>query len=137
MKILSFLLFFFVTIEAFACSRAELRVNKFFENRKLAFNQARQDAGINRTKQPYKVDSVPLTDKNKNPIKDESGNIIMTREYYYVNDQGKHIVIQEHTAGHLGTREAGASPHFNVRPADDKRNGKVPGTLAHYNIGTE
>jgi len=39
------------------------------------------------------------------------------------------IVIQDHSAGHV---KGGHGPHFNVRPADDTRNGQVPGTKPHY-----
>jgi len=45
------------------------------------------------------------------------------------------VVIQDHSAGHSFGAPDGAGdqgPHFNVRPADDTRNGSVLGTDPHY-----
>lgn len=61
-------------------------------------------------------------------IKDAKGNVIYTREYHYTNSSGEHVVIQEHSAPHIGSD----GPHFNVRPITDTRNGVFPGTKGHY-----
>jgi len=62
-------------------------------------------------------------------IKDSEGNVIMTREYHYTNTRGEKIIIQDHCAGHM---KGGQGPHFNVRPADKPRTGKVEGTKEYY-----
>jgi hypothetical protein len=76
---------------------------------------------------------VPLTDTNGNRILDANKQPIMSRELTYeVN--GKRIVVQDHSAGHdFGEGGIGNQPsHFNVRPADNTRTGKVEGTQDHY-----
>lgn len=129
------LLLFFSVLDAQACKRATEKINKFFDNRKIAMNNAKRDAKIPRTQPPYKVESTPMLDKAKKPII-SNGEMVMTRQYYYKNTDGKSIVIQEHTFGHAGsTRAAGGMPHINVRPIDNIFTGKVPGTAGHYNIG--
>nr|WGE05101.1 HNH/endonuclease VII fold putative polymorphic toxin [Bacillus subtilis] len=62
-------------------------------------------------------------------IKDKNGKIIRTREYTFTNNKGEKIIIQDHSAGH---EKGGQGPHFNVRPIDNTRTGKVPGTKEHY-----
>lgn len=62
-------------------------------------------------------------------IKDENGKIIWTKEYIYTNNKGQKIIIQDHSAGH---EKGGQGPHFNVRPFENPRTGKVPGTKDHY-----
>lgn len=139
MKFLSLIFFVFVLcLDAFSCDNARNRINKFFEARGAAFSQAKRDAKVPRNQHPEKVEHVPMTDRNNNPLFDENHQMIMTREYHYTTTEGKKIVIQEHTAAHAGaTRAAGGMAHFNVRPVDDLRTGRVPGTAAHYNIGPE
>ncbi|ULO09518.1 type IV secretion protein Rhs [Paenibacillus sp. 19GGS1-52] len=62
-------------------------------------------------------------------IKDENGNVIKTREYQYTNNNEEKIIIQDHGAGHT---KGDQGPHFNVRPEEYPRTGKVPGTKEHY-----
>jgi hypothetical protein len=38
-------------------------------------------------------------------------------------------LIQDHRAGH---KKGGEGPHFNVRPIDKPRNGKVDNVKSHY-----
>nr|WP_243143428.1 HNH/endonuclease VII fold putative polymorphic toxin [Clostridium estertheticum] len=64
-----------------------------------------------------------------NVIKDVNGNPIKTREYYYKNQNGETVIIQDHSAGHA---KGNQGPHFNVRPADNSRTGSVSGTQEHY-----
>ncbi len=100
--------------------------------RKEAFNQAKRDANIPRTQQPLKVEKVPMTSSSSeggHVLKDSSGKIIMTREYHFKNRNGDRIIIQDHSAGH---KKGGQGPHFNVRPIDNPRTGKVSGTKSHY-----
>ena len=62
-------------------------------------------------------------------VKDNNGNVINTRNYYFTNNNGDSIIIQDHGAGHS---TGGQGSHFNVRPASDPRNGIVDGTQSHY-----
>ncbi len=62
-------------------------------------------------------------------IKDSNDNVIITREYYFKNNNGDTIIIQDHSAGH---EKGGQGSHFNVRPGGRTRKGKVPGTQGHY-----
>jgi len=110
-----------------------LQVNSqtVFPGRNGALNQAKRDAGILRSRKPDFVESVPMRQPSyagEHVIKDASGNIIYTRQYHYTNKLGERVVIQEHSAPHIGSNE----PHFNVRPITDLRNGIFPGTKEHY-----
>ena len=103
--------------------------------RKGAIKKAKKDAGIPRGQQPQRVEKVAMTDKFGNTVKDKSGKPVMTREYHYESPDGKKVVIQDHGSGHQFGEPGGVGdqgPHFNVRPASDTRNGKVPGTAEHY-----
>lgn len=107
--------------------------------RRGAFNQAKKDIGIPRETQPQKdpitgkqYTKVKMTDKNNNPIKDKNGKDIYTREYRFRREDGNEFLIQDHSAGHPQFGGEATKPHFNVRPADKPRNGKVPGTKSHY-----
>ncbi|WP_262895831.1 HNH/endonuclease VII fold putative polymorphic toxin, partial [Aureivirga marina] len=105
-------------------------------SRKKAFRQAKRDAKIPMSQQPSKVDSdVLMTDKNGNPILDDKNQMIRTREYHFKDTDGNSRVIQDHSAGHSypgGVGDQGA--HFNVRPSENTRTGKVPGTQPHYDF---
>ncbi|SEK79639.1 RHS repeat-associated core domain-containing protein [Stigmatella aurantiaca] len=102
--------------------------------RRAAMHQAKRDAGIPVSQQPDKSRRVDMTDKHGKTIRDEKGNAIVTREDIYTTPDGKEVIIQDHSAGHHynegGVGDQG--PHLNVRPIGDPRNGKVPGTQAHY-----
>jgi hypothetical protein len=76
---------------------------------------------------------VPLTDASGKRILDSNKQPIMTRELTY-DVNGEKIVIQDHSAGHeFGQGGIGDQPsHFNVRPAENTRNGKVDGMNDHY-----
>ena len=107
--------------------------NTAFASRKQAFNQIKKDLDIPSSQQPISQKMIPLTDANGNRILDANKQPIMSRELTYeVN--GKKIVIQDHSAGHdFGEGGIGNQPsHFNVRPADNTRTGKVEGTQDHY-----
>ena len=99
-----------------------------------AFNAVKRDLGIPRVQQPEAVKLVPMTDSNGQRILNASRQPIMTREYTYTRADGSRVVIQNHSAGHqfgqggVGDQRA----HFNVRPIENTRTGKVPGTLDHY-----
>lgn len=54
---------------------------------------------------------------------------IKTGEYYFINDKVEKIIIQDHSVGHA---KGNQGPHFNVRPINNKRTGKVKGTKKHY-----
>ena len=78
-----------------------------------------------------------MTDSANNPILDNKGKPIMSREYEFTRANGSKIIIQDHSAGHnfgaldgIGDQKA----HLNVRPYDLSRTGKVEGTKSHYNF---
>lgn len=101
-------------------------------SRKGAFKKAKRDAGISVSQQPYDVKYEPMRSaeyEGGHIIKDDNGNIIMTREYYFKNNSGETIVIQDHSAGH---EKGGQGSHFNIRPEYNTRTGHVPGTQDHY-----
>ena len=113
-------------------------------SRNTAFKKAKRDAGIPRGQHPDRVfdprtgkmgqsRSVPMTDKNRNPINGSDGKPIMTREYEFTRSDGKRVVIQDHGAGHKYPGGVGdQGPHLNVRPIENLRTGKFPGTSEHY-----
>ncbi|MEY8846842.1 T7SS effector LXG polymorphic toxin [Bacillus safensis] len=97
-----------------------------------ALNEAKKDAGILRSQHPESIRRVEMRTaphEGGRVIKDEYGKIIWTKEYLYTNNKGQKIIIQDHSAGH---KKGGQGPHFNVRPFDNPRTGKVPGTKEHY-----
>ncbi len=103
-------------------------------SRREALREAKRDAGVPQSQQP-KVTRTPLDDGKGNRVLDAKGNPVQAREYHYTNNQGKPVVIQEHSLGHgKATPGHGAEPHFNVRPIDNQRTGSVPGTHGHYNF---
>ncbi|WP_240474073.1 HNH/endonuclease VII fold putative polymorphic toxin [Salinivibrio socompensis] len=79
---------------------------------------------------------VKMTDSSGSPILGENGKPIWTREYQFTRGDGSKVVIQDHSAGHYygenGIGDQGA--HFNVRPIENTRTGKVAGTLPHYDF---
>ena len=78
---------------------------------------------------------VAMTDKAGNEILGKNGKPIITREYQYTRADGSKVVIQDHSAGHTYNDANGVgdqAAHLNLRPFDDTRNGKVPGTKEHY-----
>jgi hypothetical protein len=134
MKIfISIIIFFCFSLQAFSCTDLARYVDKIQASRSSALRMAKRDAKIPHSRHPIKVERVPMTHPNGSPIM-KDGRRIMTREYHYKNSNGDRIVIQEHTAGHDFGNGAGEGPHFNVRPANDTRHGRVEGTLAHYPV---
>jgi len=112
-----------------------------FGSRSEAFNKAKQDLGIPSSQQPVMMKvkengvelNPPLTDQFGNKIKDpKTGQPIRYREYEYTLPDGKKIYIQEHSIGHSFPDGGVVEPHFNLRPAEDRRNGTIPGLPDHY-----
>ena len=117
-------------------------------SRRGAFRQAKADAGIPltqqpdividpKTKSPSQYSRVKMTDKSGNDVLDSSGKPIYTREYQYTRDDGSKILIQDHTAGHKyndKNRAGDQGAHFNLRPIEKPRNGKIQGTKDHYSF---
>ncbi len=115
-------------------------------SRRGAFRKAKLDSGIPKGQQPdIQVDEVSgkqkqftyanMTDRKGNNIFDSSGMPIITREYKYTREDGFILILQDHSAGHKYgdiNNRGDQGPHINVRPADDRRNGKVKNTSDHY-----
>lgn len=106
-------------------------------SRNAAFNEAKQDAGIPRSQQPFNVTRVEMTDRYERKVLGDDGLPIYTRQYYYLREDGQVVVIQDHGAGHkFGEEGVGdQGPHFNVRPIGEERHGNLPGTRDHYPFG--
>jgi hypothetical protein len=113
---------------------AALRNGPEFTSRSSAFREAKRDLGIPMGQQAEVVRRVPLTDQAGRRILDAGGRPVMTREYVFTRADGSKVIVQEHSAGHrFGQGGVGdQGPHFNVRPFEDPRGGRVPGTQEHY-----
>jgi len=79
--------------------------------------------------------SVKMTDFNKTPILNPlTRKPVWTREYQFTRADGTKVIIQDHSAGHVfgqgGIGDQGA--HFNGRPFENTRTGKVIGTREYY-----
>ncbi|OZO02467.1 type IV secretion protein Rhs, partial [Pseudomonas sp. IB20] len=115
-------------------------------SRNGAFKQAKVDAGVPRTQHPDPVldprlgktrqySMVSMRDKQNNEVLDERGRPIMTREYEFTRANGSKILIQDHGAGHKFSAPEGQgdqTSHFNLRPKNRPRTGKLDGGKAHY-----
>ncbi len=109
-------------------------------SRKGAFNEAKRDLGIPKSQNPdvnpitgKQYSKVPMTDKNGKAVLDNNGKPTTTREYTFTNPDGKKVVVQDHSAGHQYPNSVGnQGSHFNVRPPENIRTGKIPGTKEHY-----
>ncbi|MGV8888819.1 MAG: RHS repeat-associated core domain-containing protein [Pseudomonas sp.] len=117
-------------------------------SRRGAFRQAKADAGIPltqppdividpKTKSSSQYSRVKMTDKSGNDVLDNSGKPIYTREYQFTGDDGAKILIQDHAAGHKyndKNRAGDQGAHFNLRPIEKPRNGKIQGAKDHYSF---
>ncbi|MGY1955016.1 HNH/endonuclease VII fold putative polymorphic toxin, partial [Pseudomonas pergaminensis] len=115
-------------------------------SRNGAFKQAKADAGIPRTQHPDAVldprlgtmrqySQVSMKDQQKNEILDAQGRPVMTREYEFTRADGSKVLIQDHGAGHKFSAPNGKgdqTAHFNLRPKNRPRNGKLDGARDHY-----
>ncbi|WP_263166601.1 putative T7SS-secreted protein [Streptomyces sp. SCSIO ZS0520] len=108
--------------------------HKKSSSRNEAFREAKRDLGIPVSQQPDAIDRVPMTERGGRQVMDENSRPVMTREYTFTREDGSRVIIQDHAAGHYygegGIGDQG--PHLNVRPIENPRTGKVPGTAQHY-----
>lgn len=113
-------------------SEDESDANKASFTRRAAFKNAKRDAKVENSQQPQKIERIPMRSaehEGGHVQQDSSGKVVNTREYHYTNRDGQRVIIQDHSAGHS---KGGQGPHFNVRPANAPRTGKVSGTKDHY-----
>ena len=106
--------------------------------RRGAFREAERDLGIPMNQHPLNVARVPMTGRTGRPLLGPNGRPLITREYTFRRADGSKVVIQDHSAGHYFGEPGGIGdqgPHFNARPSDNTRTGKVPGTQEHYPFG--
>ncbi|WP_426161320.1 RHS repeat-associated core domain-containing protein [Pseudomonas sp. PWP3-1] len=115
-------------------------------SRNGAFKQAKADAGIPRAQHPDAVldprlgtmrqySHVSMRDQQKNEILDAQGRPVMTRVYEFTRADGSKVLIQDHGAGHKFSAPDGKgdqTAHFNLRPKNRPRNGKLDGARDHY-----
>ncbi|WP_084682747.1 HNH/endonuclease VII fold putative polymorphic toxin, partial [Dickeya sp. MK7] len=116
-----------------------------FKSRNEAFRAAKRDAKIPMNQQPDRVfnektgqlgqyNQVRMTNSEGESILGKDGKPIWTREYQFTRQDGSKVIIQDHSAGHYygegGVGDQGS--HLNIRPIDNTRAGKVPGTRGHY-----
>lgn len=73
-----------------------------------------------------------MTDSSGKVMLDSNYKPIKTNEYVYKTKDGKTVVIQDHKQGHTFPDGGTESTHFNVRPIENTRTGKVEGTQSHY-----
>ncbi|NJQ02064.1 HNH/endonuclease VII fold putative polymorphic toxin, partial [Streptomyces zingiberis] len=108
--------------------------HKILPSRNAAFREAKRDLGIPMAQQPDLLEKVSMTDRWGRRIMTDDGSMIFTREYIFTREGGDKVIIQDHSAGHQfgegGVGDQGS--HFNVRPFDRPRTGKVGGTAQHY-----
>lgn len=108
--------------------------HRFLPSRNAAFREAKRDLGIPMRQQPEGIRSVPMTNRDGSQIMNGQGRPVMTREYLFRREVGDEVIIQDHSFGHKfgegGIGDQGR--HLNVRPGDNPRTGKVPGTAQHY-----
>ncbi|RLP06092.1 HNH/endonuclease VII fold putative polymorphic toxin [Propionibacterium australiense] len=102
------------------------------ESRRDALRSAKRDAGVPMSEQPSSVERVNMTDKFDRNVLDSDGLPISTREYHYTGQGHDPVVIQDHAAGHVFDDGGSVGQHFNVKPPENTRTGKVPGTYSHY-----
>ncbi|MFM9447660.1 putative T7SS-secreted protein [Streptomyces acidiscabies] len=107
--------------------------HKQADSRNAAFREAKRDLGIPVSQQPDEIRRVPMTSRSGQQVMDD-GKPVITKEYVYARNDGSRVIIQDHGYGHYygegGVGDQG--PHFNVRPWENPRTGKVPGTAQHY-----
>ncbi|MEV6114374.1 putative T7SS-secreted protein [Streptomyces sp. NPDC052109] len=112
----------------------ETPTHRYAPTRNAAFREAKRDLGIPMSQQPDAIRRVPMTDRTGQQVMDSSHNPVMTREYVFTRSDGSRVIIQDHGYGHYygegGVGDQGS--HFNVRPWENPRTGKVPGTAQHY-----
>ena len=107
-------------------------------SRKGALNELKRDVGVPRSQHPDQLpngkqfEKVPMTDRNGKVLLDKNGKPVTFREYTYTKPDGSKVIVQDHSAGHPQFGENNPGGHFNVRPPENKRTGKVPGTKEHY-----
>ena len=80
----------------------------------------------------YVDNEVEMKDRWGTTICDDEGRVIYTTEHTFSGPGHKTVVIQNHAAGHVFPDGGVEGPHYNVRPLDNLRTGKVVGTSGHY-----
>ncbi|QGA47884.1 RHS repeat-associated core domain-containing protein [Pseudomonas brassicacearum] len=111
-----------------------------------AFRQAKLDAGVPKTQQPdliydattgktHQYSYARMTDKSGESVLTSEGKPILAREYQFTRPDGSKVIVQDHSAGHQykqpGNR-GDQKAHFNLRPIENKRTGKINNANDHY-----
>ncbi|MCX2967402.1 MULTISPECIES: HNH/endonuclease VII fold putative polymorphic toxin [Streptomyces] len=116
------------------CGGDRVPASRVLPSRNAAFRSAKRDLGIPNGRQPDELMMTSMTDRSGRQIMNPDGTPVLTREYVFTREEGDRVIIQDHSAGHYygegGVGDQG--PHLNVRPFENPRTGKVPGTAQHY-----
>ncbi|WVV48201.1 HNH/endonuclease VII fold putative polymorphic toxin [Pseudomonas sp. NA13] len=76
-----------------------------------------------------------MTDKSGESVLTSEGKPILAREYQFTRPDGSKVIVQDHSAGHQykqpGNR-GDQKAHFNLRPIENKRTGKINNANDHY-----
>ncbi|MFI9100010.1 DUF6531 domain-containing protein [Streptomyces fildesensis] len=99
--------------------------------------KALRDAGVPEGQEPWEVrEWVPSTGpewQGSPQLFDAEHNAIYFREEDHLTESGDLITFQDHHTGHREPGDPGRQePHVHVRPADEPRNGQLPGCEEHY-----
>lgn len=108
-------------------AKSESNKGRGTPTRKEAIADAKVDAGVPKSQQPGKQETVPITDRSGKPVVVD-GKPQTSSEYTHTTGDGKKVVIQDHGTGHPHNEDS----HVHVRPAEDTRTGTVPGTKPSY-----
>jgi hypothetical protein len=108
--------------------------SKTLPSRNAAFREAKRDLGIPNSQQPESLRKEPMADRSGRRVLNDKGIPVETREYSFTGSNGDRVIIQDHSAGHSfgGGGVGDQGPHFNVRPFNNPRAGRVPGTAGRY-----
>jgi hypothetical protein len=103
-----------------------------FESRAAAFRAAKFDSGLPAFQNPDEIKKLPLRDLSGKYVR-RQGKVVSFREYHFRRADGRKVIIQEHSLGHINspTGKGNQGPHFNVRP-EGSNHQNFPGVREHY-----
>ncbi|MBV4554750.1 RHS domain-containing protein, partial [Pseudomonas sp. SWRI102] len=111
-----------------------------------AFRGAKLDAGIPKAQQPdlvydattgktHQYSYARMTNSSGESVLNSEGKPILAREYQFTRPDDSKVIIQDHSAGHQfkqPNNRGDQKAHFNLRPIENRRTGKISNTKEHY-----